>query len=198
MIASVFAVFQRNCFPLGLLAAVLLTGTPLKGQDAMPPAEEAEAVVVTAMGEFRFEFAPDKAPEHVRQFMARAQEGYYDGSAFFRVILNGIIQGGDPLLKDAATARQLWGTGGLKLLKSSFSDMKHERGVVSTVRIPDQPEFRWRAVLCLRFRAAGARWSVFSLWTGYRGHGCGGKDLAGAAGRRWIYRRARAYRTHPD
>ncbi|MCW5964849.1 MAG: peptidylprolyl isomerase [Bryobacterales bacterium] len=122
-----------------LLHALLLAATVSANAQApaLPPAE-VEAVVATSLGEFRFEFAPDKAPEHVRQFIQRAEAGYYDGSAFFRVVLNGIIQGGDPSLKEANTPRKLWGTGGLKLLKSAFSDLKHERGVVSTVRIPDQ------------------------------------------------------------
>jgi cyclophilin family peptidyl-prolyl cis-trans isomerase len=95
-----------------------------------------EAVVTTELGTFRFEFAPEKAPRHVAQFIKLAREGYYDGSAFHRVILNGIIQGGDPLLKDPKTPRNLWGTGGLNLIADEFSDLKHERGVVSTVRIP--------------------------------------------------------------
>jgi cyclophilin family peptidyl-prolyl cis-trans isomerase len=99
-----------------------------------------EAVVNTSAGTFRFEFAPDKAPKHVEQFIRLARQGYYDGGAFFRVVANGIIQGGDPLLKDPKTPKSLWGTGGLNLLKSEFSDMKHERGVVSTVRIPDKPD----------------------------------------------------------
>ncbi|MBS1828262.1 MAG: peptidylprolyl isomerase [Acidobacteria bacterium] len=99
-----------------------------------------EAVVETDKGTFRFELAPDKAPKHVEHFLKLAREKYYDGSAFFRVVANGIIQGGDPLLKDAKTPRNLWGTGGLNLLKSEFSDLKHERGVVSTVRIPNKPD----------------------------------------------------------
>ena len=57
-------------------------------------------MVATDLGTFRFEFAADKAPKHVEQFMARARQGYYDGSAFHRVVANGIIQGGDPLLKN--------------------------------------------------------------------------------------------------
>jgi cyclophilin family peptidyl-prolyl cis-trans isomerase len=101
--------------------------------------DQLEAVVNTEAGSFRFEFAPTKAPKHVEQFIKLAREGYYDGSAFHRVVLNGIIQGGDPLLKDPKTPKNLWGTGGLNLLASEFSDMKHERGVVSTVRIPDKP-----------------------------------------------------------
>jgi cyclophilin family peptidyl-prolyl cis-trans isomerase len=99
-------------------------------------AQNVEAVVTTDLGAFRFEFAPDKAPKHVEQFIKLAREGYYDGSAFHRVVLNGIIQGGDPLLKNPKTPKNLWGSGGLNMLAGEFSDMKHERGVVSTARIP--------------------------------------------------------------
>jgi cyclophilin family peptidyl-prolyl cis-trans isomerase len=102
---------------------------------AQAPAD-LEAVVTTDLGVFRFAFAPDKAPKHVDQFLTRARQGYYNGSAFFRVVANGIIQGGDPLLKNPKTPKNLWGTGGLNLLPNEFSDLKHERGVVSTVRIP--------------------------------------------------------------
>ena len=103
-----------------------------------PTASELEAVVTTDLGVFRFEFDA-RAPKHVAQFLKLAREGYYDGSAFHRVVAYGIIQGGDPLLKDPKTPRNLWGTGGLNLLASEFSDLKHERGVVSTVRIPNKP-----------------------------------------------------------
>lgn len=103
-------------------------------------AAELEAVVSTDLGTFRFEFAPDKAPKHVQQFVTLARQGYYDGSAFFRVVANGIIQGGDPLLKNAKTPRNQWGSGGLNLLAGETSDLKHERGVVSTVRIPNKPD----------------------------------------------------------
>jgi cyclophilin family peptidyl-prolyl cis-trans isomerase len=97
---------------------------------------DVEAQVVTDLGTFRFEFAAEKAPKHVEQFIARARQGYYDGSAFFRVVANGIIQGGDPLLKNPRTPKAQWGTGGLSLLANEFSDLKHERGVVSTLSIP--------------------------------------------------------------
>jgi cyclophilin family peptidyl-prolyl cis-trans isomerase len=107
---------------------------------AQPPASELEAVVTTELGSFRFEFAPDKAPKHVEQFVRFARQGYYDGSAFHRVVANGIIQGGDPLLKNPKTPKNLWGTGGLNLLPGEFSDLKHERGVVSTARIPNKAD----------------------------------------------------------
>jgi cyclophilin family peptidyl-prolyl cis-trans isomerase len=100
------------------------------------PAADLEAVVTTDIGAFRFEFAPDKAPKHVEHFLSLARQGYYDGSAFYRVMANATIQGGDPLLKNPKTPRNQWGTGGFNQLASEFSDLKHERGVVSTINIP--------------------------------------------------------------
>lgn len=104
-------------------------------QDQQDP-RNLEAVVETEQGVFRMEFAPEKAPQHVNFFIDQVRKGYYDGSAFHRVFAYSLIQGGDPLLKDPKTKKELWGTGGLKLQKEEFSDLKHERGVVSTVSIP--------------------------------------------------------------
>jgi len=118
------------------LLALLLCPVALLGQNAA----DLEAVVATDLGTFRFEFAPGKAPRHVEHFITLARQGFYDGSAFHRVVSYGIIQGGDPLLKDAKTPRKLWGSGGLNQLAGEFSDMKHERGVVSTVSIPGKTD----------------------------------------------------------
>src|SRR4051812_27098299 len=101
---------------------------------------DVEAVISTDLGSFRVQFFPDKAPKHVAQFLTDAQKGYYDGSSFFRVWANGLIQGGDPLLKDNATARARWGTGGLNRLPSELTDLKQERGMVSAVNLPGKPD----------------------------------------------------------
>ncbi len=124
---------------LAAFVALFLVSLPLSSQPSTP-VEDLEAVVVTDLGAFRFRFEAEKAPLHVEQFIRLAREGYYNGGAFFRVVLNGIIQGGDPLLKDPATKRELWGTGGLRMLKSEFSDLKHEQGTVSTVRVPGEAD----------------------------------------------------------
>ena len=131
---------------LFLVLSVGLLAQPARKKNAPPPdapvtAEEAaklEAVIKTEMGEMRMEFFPELAPQHAIAFIKRARAGYYDGSAFFRVIGRGLIQGGDPLLKENVP-RARWGTGGLNLLKDEFSELKHIRGVVSAVRIPDKP-----------------------------------------------------------
>ena len=118
-----------------------------KKKDAQPPAEAAitaeqaaqlEAVITTDLGVIRFDFFFDKAPKHVQQFIKLARAGSYDGSAFFRVIARGIIQGGDPQLKNPQTPRERWGTGALAQIADEFSDLKHVRGTISTVRIPGQ------------------------------------------------------------
>lgn len=119
-----------------LVASVLLGAAALFAQAP----GDLEAVVNTELGTFRLEFAPEKAPKHVEHFIKLARQGYYDGSAFHRMVANGIIQGGDPLLKDPNAARTTWGSGGLNLLASEFSDLKHERGVASTIRIPNKPD----------------------------------------------------------
>lgn len=114
--------------------------TPPK--DAPVTAEDAaavEGVINTSDGVIRFEFNFDKAPKHVQQFIKLARSGFYDGSAFHRVFARGLIQGGDPLLKDPSTPRERWGTGGLNQLADELSDLKHLRGTVSTVKIPGQP-----------------------------------------------------------
>ena len=144
-----------------LLFLMMIACATRAWSQAALPATEVEAVVTTDLGTFRFEFAPDKAPKHVEQFLARARQGYYDGSAFHRVVANGIIQGGDPLLKNLRTPKAQWGTGGLNLLPNEFSDMKHERGVVSTVSIPGRANSEGAQFFVCVSPATGARRQVY-------------------------------------
>ena len=116
-------------------AFLLSAGAAWPQPPAAPSPADMEAVIATDLGTFRFEFAADKAPKHVAQFLKLAGQGYYDGGAFFRMVANGIVQGGDPLLKDPKTPRTAWGSGGLNMLTAEPSDLKHERGTVSTIRV---------------------------------------------------------------
>ena len=50
----------------------------------------------TNLGEIQFETYPADAPETVANFIKLANEGYYDGLIFHRVIDGFMIQGGDP------------------------------------------------------------------------------------------------------
>jgi len=92
------------------------------------------AVVETSKGQLVIEFWPDVAPKTVENFKKLAKSGFYDGTAFHRIIAGFMAQGGDPLTKDL-TKEELWGTGdpGYKI-KAEFNDRKHERGVISMAR----------------------------------------------------------------
>lgn len=94
-----------------------------------------EAVVETAKGSFTIRLLPEVAPKHAALFVTTAKAGGYDGTTFHRVIMGGIIQGGDPLTKDPAKASQ-YGQGGLGLLKAELSERPFVRGTVAAVRRP--------------------------------------------------------------
>ena len=95
------------------------------------------AVVKTNVGTMVLEFWADVAPKHVENFKTLAKKGFYDGTAFHRVIKGFMIQGGDPLTKDDANAAN-WGTGGPgHKVKAEFNDKPHVRGVLSMARSQD-------------------------------------------------------------
>ena len=92
------------------------------------------AVIKTTAGEMVIEFWPDVAPKTVENFKTLAKKGFYDGTAFHRVIKGFMIQGGDPLTKDPAK-EAMWGTGGPGYqIKAEFNDRSHTRGVLSMAR----------------------------------------------------------------
>ena len=92
------------------------------------------AIIRTTEGEIQIEFWADVAPKTVENFKKLAKQGFYDGTAFHRIIKGFMIQGGDPLTKDAAK-EHLWGTGGPGWqIKAEFNDRKHQRGVISMAR----------------------------------------------------------------
>src|SRR6478735_9099921 len=104
--------------------------------EAKPEAAEV-AVIKTAAGEMVVEFWPEVAPKTVENFKTLAKKGFYDGTAFHRIVKGFMIQGGDPKSKDASLVDE-WGTGdpGYKI-KAEFNDRKHERGVLSMARSRD-------------------------------------------------------------
>ncbi len=87
--------------------------------------------------DMKLELYPEKAPNTVANFLTLAQEGYYNGLIFHRIIENFMVQGGDP------TGTGMGGPGyGIKgeFSQNGFNnDIKHDRGVISMARsqMPD-------------------------------------------------------------
>lgn len=92
-------------------------------------------ITVKDYGTIKVELDADTAPVTVTNFVDLANDRFYDGLTFHRIISGFMIQGGDP---------QGNGTGGSgKTIKGEFSSngvenpISHERGVISMARSRD-------------------------------------------------------------
>ncbi len=123
------------------LSLCLASAQEQKKEDAAAappkPAAEEVAVIKTSAGEMVVGFWSDVAPKTVENFKKLSKDGFYNGTAFHRIIKGFMIQGGDPLTKDK-TKEAMYGTGdpGYKI-NAEFNDRKHERGVLSMARSRD-------------------------------------------------------------
>ena len=106
------------------------------------------AVIKTTEGDMVLEFWPDVAPKTVENFKTLARKGFYDGTAFHRIIKGFMIQGGDPYTKDP-TKESLWGQGdpGYKI-KAEFNNRSHQFGVISMARSNDPDSAGSQFFLC--------------------------------------------------
>ncbi len=131
------------------LTATLALGSMLA--PATRAADEAKEVAVlkTSAGEIVVEFWPDVAPKTVENFKKLAKKGFYDGTAFHRIMKGFMIQGGDPNTKDPAKADQ-YGQGGPGYqIDAEFNDRKHVRGVLSMARSNDPNSAGSQFFICL-------------------------------------------------
>lgn len=95
------------------------------------PAEK--AIIKTSYGEMTIAFWPEVAPKTVENFKKLARSGFYDGTAFHRIIKGFMIQGGCPNTKAGQTG--VPGTGGPGYqIKAEFNAKSHVRGVISMAR----------------------------------------------------------------
>ncbi|MGC4075144.1 MAG: peptidylprolyl isomerase [Nibricoccus sp.] len=84
-------------------------------------------------GEMTIAFWPDVAPKTVENFKKLAREGFYNGTAFHRIIKGFMIQGGCPNTKEGANGMPGTGDPGYKI-KAEFNAKPHVRGVISMAR----------------------------------------------------------------
>src|SRR3954467_12966281 len=96
-------------------------------------ASNEQAILKTSYGEMTIAFWPDVAPKTVENFKKLAREGFYDGTAFHRIIKGFMIQGGCPNTKEGARGMPGTGDPGYKV-KAEFNNKPHVRGVISMAR----------------------------------------------------------------
>lgn len=94
------------------------------------------ATISTKFGDISLELFDDKAPNHVKNFLDLARKGFYNQTAFHRIIPGFMIQGGCPNTKPGSGGRP--GTGGPGYnIDAEFNDTPHARGVLSMARASD-------------------------------------------------------------
>ena len=103
---------------------------------------EPTLIMTLESGPVTIRLRPDLAPSHVDRITELAEEGFYDGVVFHRVIAGFMAQGGDPT-----------GTGGggskKPNLKAEFSAAPHERGVCSMARTSAPNSANSQFFICL-------------------------------------------------
>ncbi|HOI48546.1 MAG TPA: peptidylprolyl isomerase [Prolixibacteraceae bacterium] len=101
-------------------------------------AQTHEVLVSTNLGDMKFVLYDD-TPQHRDAFLQLAREGYYNGTLFYRVINNFMIQGGSQSSKNAAPGKQIgYGdpdkTVDDEILPAHF----HRKGALCAPRQPDE------------------------------------------------------------
>jgi len=106
-------------------------------------------------GDVVIQLRPDLAPGHVARISELAQEGFYDGVVFHRVIDGFMAQGGDP----TGT-----GMGGSKKpdLKAEFNAEPHVRGTCSMARAMNPDSANSQFFIC--FDDAGFLDRQYTVW----------------------------------
>jgi peptidyl-prolyl cis-trans isomerase B (cyclophilin B) len=106
------------------------------------------AIIETKFGSMELTFFPDVAPNHVEKFIELVKKGFYNGTAFHRVIPGFMIQGGDPNSKSPDKSKH--GTGGPGYnIKAEFSDKPHKRGTLSMARAQDPDSAGSQFFICV-------------------------------------------------
>jgi len=110
---------MKRILLLCMLLLCMFTFTACGSEKAAPKAEPATAVFETNMGNFEIKLATDYAPITSKNFIDLANQGYYNGLIFHRVIKDFMIQGGCPNvrfdvndLKKQPEIKGMPGTGG--------------------------------------------------------------------------------------
>ena len=106
-------------------------------------------------GEVVIELFTDIAPNHVKRFKLLASEKKYDGVIFHRVIDGFMAQTGDVEFGNSTSPNfnpERAGTGSSDYpdLKAEFSDIPHERGILSAARSNDPNSANSQFFICLK------------------------------------------------
>lgn len=129
--ALLFRPWQNDAEPA---ASSTPTPAPSPASTVAAPADPSKpvATMTTSEGELQIELASDTSPNLVAAFTQMANDGFYDGLTFHRIVQDFAIQGGDPSGD---------GTGGPpnKTVDPVPAGFRYERGTVAMAKLPSEP-----------------------------------------------------------
>ncbi len=94
-----------------------------------------DVLLRTSFGEITVQMDPELAPEHVRNFLKLVESGWYDRTAFHRIVPGFVIQGGAGETRAGAVGH--WADRYVRPLKGEFTNTLHIRGTLSMARTSD-------------------------------------------------------------
>jgi peptidyl-prolyl cis-trans isomerase B (cyclophilin B) len=130
-----------------------------------PVADDEMAVIemenASAYGTIKMELYSNIAPKMVARFKELAREGFYDGTTFHRINPS-VIQGGDPLTRDADPANDGSGKSTKPNVEAEFSDIPYDSGILGAARGQDNNSANSQFFITLK-REAGFdnRYTIF-------------------------------------
>lgn len=139
---------------MSILLAVLLSSAVFAAEEKKDEkkalnASNEVAVIKTSEGDMVVEFWTDAAPKTIENFKTLARKGFYNGTAFHRIVKGFMIQGGDPLTKDPSKEDK-YGSGNAGYrINAEFNDHPHDRGVISMAREPNPDSASCQFFICL-------------------------------------------------
>src|SRR5437763_6559984 len=98
------------------------------------PYANKRVVVETNKGTFKLKLFPEKAPQHVENFIKLVEAGFYNNTTFHRIIAGFMIQGGDP--QGTGMGGHSWKGPGASV-PAEFNDIPHDKGTLSMARSND-------------------------------------------------------------
>ncbi|WP_066630081.1 peptidylprolyl isomerase [Labilibacter marinus] len=101
-------------------------------------AQSKKVIISTNFGDIKV-MLYDDTPKHREAFLKLAKEGHYDGTLFYRVVKNFVIQGGSSDSKNAPAGKHI-GYGSSKLtIDSEFTEKRfHKKGAICAPRQPEE------------------------------------------------------------
>lgn len=115
---------------------LLFSAVAAKAQTHQPVTAEEHVVLTTEYGDLVLAFYPEIAPQHVAQIIKLVKLGAYDGTHFFRVIPDFIVQLSDVNNRQTPLTSQQ--SKEVVSIPAEFSNtLKHEKGVLSMARWDD-------------------------------------------------------------